>query len=247
MQSTNPLPVQSHCLLDQLQDGTIAADRLLDLLRRYRLMPKLLQEVVIDDAIAPQPCDRAEIFEAYRQFYTQYNIKSDEQFQAWLDRNRTDRDQIEAMITRNLKLEKFKQERWGHQLESYFLKRKRFLDRVIYSLIRVDSPTIARELYFRLQAGEASFSDLAKRYSKGHESQTNGVLGPVEMNQPHPALAEILATHAPGELIPPIHIEDWVILARVEQFFPAQLDDAMRQRLLHELFEEWLDTQLATL
>jgi parvulin-like peptidyl-prolyl isomerase len=231
--------------LEQLQNETIATCDLLALLRRYQLMPKLLREMVIDQAIAPFPHTPEEVAESYRAFYTQQKLQSEQELQNWLIRNKFDKLQLDLLIVRGIKLEKFKQINWKNQLQSYFLKRKRFLDRVIYSLIRVRESAIARELFFRLQEGEESFAEVAKAYSLGHEAQTAGLIGPVELSRPHPALAQLLATHEPGQIIPPIHLDGWVVIVRVEQFFPATLDQEMRQRLLHELFEQWLEKQLA--
>jgi hypothetical protein len=37
---------------------------------------------------------------------------------------------------------------------------------------------------------------------------------------------------------------DWWVITQLEQLMPAQLDETMRQRLLNELFENWLQEQL---
>ncbi len=153
-------------------------------------------------------------------------------------------EQLEALATRGLRIEKFKQATWGHKLESYFLSCKSQLDKVIYSLIRTKDMGVAQELYFRIQAGEQSFAELAREYSQGPESQTGGLIGPVELSTPHPTLAKMLRVSQPGQLWPPMHLGEWVAIARLEKFIPAQLDEPMRQRLLNELFADWLQEQL---
>lgn len=47
----------------------------------------------------------------------------------------------------------------------------------------------------------------------------------------------------PGQLWPPTRIEDWWVIVRLEKFMPAQLDEAMRRRLLEELFLAWLQEE----
>jgi hypothetical protein len=37
-----------------------------------------------------------------------------------------------------------------------------------------------------------------------------------------------------------------VIILRPEKLIPAKLDDLMRQRMLNELFEQWLQEQMKT-
>ncbi|WP_019504825.1 hypothetical protein [Pleurocapsa sp. PCC 7319] len=59
-------------------------------------------------------------------------------------------------------------------------------------------------------------------------------------------MAEILATSQVGQIRPVSHGE-WQMIVRLEKAIPAQLDRAMRQRLMNELFELWLSKQLSQL
>ena len=113
----------------------------------------------------------------------------------------------------------------------------------MYSLIRVKDPYLAQELYFRVQEGEQSFSEIAREYSEGPEAETGGLLGPVDLGVPHPALAKMLLRSKPGELLPPSRLGDWVVVVRLEKYMPAQLDEVMRKRLLNELFDRWVKTE----
>jgi parvulin-like peptidyl-prolyl isomerase len=227
-------------LLTKLLQGKIASDDLIALLNQYGMLPPLVRELLIDQAIAPIALSPEETLRACQQFYQQHQINSETDLQTWLDDRGLSRDQLDALATRTVKLEQFKQNTWGHKLESYFLQRKAYLDRVIYSLIRITDMGIAQELYFRIQEGEQPLTELAREHSQGPEAQTGGLLGPVELSVPHPALAKILSASQPGQLMPPTRLGDWIVIVRLEKFLPAQLDNAMRQRLLNELFEEWV-------
>jgi parvulin-like peptidyl-prolyl isomerase len=231
-----------------LQNGhtKLTAESLIPLLQQYGMLPQLIREILIDQAIEPFTLSEDEALKAYEQFYQRYQLKNEADLNSWLSQQGMTRDQLEHVMTRNLRVEKFKQKTWENQTESYFLQRKARLDRVIYSLIRVTSLDLAQELYFRIQEGEQAFADIARAYSKGAEAQTGGLIGPVELSVPHPVLANFLANSQPGQLSPPTRLMDWIVLVRLEQFLPAQLDDTIRSRLLNELFEEWLQTQLQT-
>ncbi|HEY9616503.1 MAG TPA: peptidylprolyl isomerase [Microcoleaceae cyanobacterium] len=230
--------------LEKLQQGTISSEELISLLEKYRLLPQLQRELLIDQTIASLTCTTEELTQGCNEFCQSHQIASDEMLQAWLGRNNFTVEQWQASIARNIKVEKFKQATWENKLESYFLKRKGQLDRMIYSLIRVKDPHVAQELYFRIQEGEHSFADLAGKYSEGPEAQTGGLIGPVELSVPHPQLAKQLMGSQPGQLLLPMSLGGWIVIARLEKLFPAQLDQAMRQRLLNELFEQWIQEQL---
>ncbi|NJR68762.1 MAG: hypothetical protein HC771_08900 [Synechococcales cyanobacterium CRU_2_2] len=114
---------------------------------------------------------------------------------------------------------------------------------MIYSLLRLKDAAIAQELYFRLESEEAVFTDLATQYSQGPEANTGGLIGPADLGGCHPRLAEMMRVSQPGQLWPPTRIEDWWVIVRLEKFMPAQLDEAMRRRLLEELFLAWLQEE----
>ena len=219
-------------------------NQILLLLNQYGILPQFAREILIDCAIAEVAIAEDEALGAYKKFYQQHQLNSEEDLQAWLKARGMSREQLQYIATRGLKLAKFQEQTWGNKLESYFLGRKQQLDRVVYSLIRVKDPYLAQELYFRVQEGEQSFSEIAREYSEGPESETGGLLGPVDLGVPHPALAKMLLRIKPGELLPPTRLGDWVVFVRLEKYLPAQLDEGMRQRLLNELFEQWVKTEV---
>jgi parvulin-like peptidyl-prolyl isomerase len=231
----------------KIGERLITAEEVLPLLAGYRMLPQFIQEVLIDQAIASIDCTPEETAEACEQFYTQAQISDEKARAMWLSRYGMTETQLQDLATRSVRIEKFKQVTWGLKLESYFLSRKGQLDKVIYSLIRTKDVGIAQELYFRILEGEQSLGELARVYSQGPEAQTDGLIGPVELSVPHPTLAQLLTLSQPGQLCPPTRVGEWLVLVRLEKFIPAQLDDAMRRRLLDECFNTWLADQLEKL
>lgn len=147
--------------------------------------------------------------------------------------------------TRNDKLQQFKEQQWGNQLERYFLQRKRHLDQVVYSMIRTSELGLTQELYFRAKEQEASFADLAKTYSQGSEALTNGIVGPVAIASLPPQIAQKLAGLQPGKISSPIKFQNQWVIFKLEHWLPAQLNNKTKQLLLNELFEAWLQEQIA--
>lgn len=218
----------------QFGDRILPSGEVLQLLQKYQLVPPLLKEVVIDQAIAQVEHTPQEEQLACEQLAQQYQGRQEQ----------INLEQIKSIAIRQLKLEKFKEATWGQDLDSYFYQRKPQLDRVIYSLITTSEIGIAQEIYFRIQEGEQSFAELAREYAQGPESQTDGLVGPVELQGLNPMLARILSVSQPQQLSPPTQIGEWLVIVRLEKLLPAQLDRQMRQRLLNERFQSWLQTQI---
>lgn len=228
----------------QVGSQTITSQEIIPLLVGYQLLPQLLRELIVDQAIGDLSCTSDEIAIACQKFFQHHQIASEEALQAWTAYYNINPEKIQDLATRPLRIAKYKQATWGAQLESYFLNYKSKLDKVIYSLIRTKDAGIAQELYFRIQAQEQSFTEVAREYSLGPESQTGGLQGPVELSVPHPTLAKMLSVSQPGQLLPPTRVGEWMVIVRLEKFIPAVLDEPIRQQLLNNLFENWISQQV---
>ena len=115
--------------------------------------------------------------------------------------------------------------------ESLYLRYKDRLDRVLYSLIRVESSEQAHHLFYSIEANELEFGEAAAQYSIGPESKTQGIVGPVDLTTPHPEIAARLRTAKPRQLFPPFKADQWHVLLRLEYRFDSEYDDKTRQFL----------------
>jgi parvulin-like peptidyl-prolyl isomerase len=161
----------------------------------------------------------------------------------WLKERSLSRDDLLDQLTQPLKLSKLAFDQFGNQAESRFLERKEELDQVIYSLVRVKDSGMAYELYLQLEANEANFETLASDHSEGPEQRSGGRVGPGSLKRAHPRLQQLLRTATPGVVQEPILIEQWWVVARLEERQEASFDDAMRQRMASELLQEWLTSE----
>ncbi|MEM6398726.1 MAG: peptidylprolyl isomerase [Cyanobacteria bacterium P01_D01_bin.116] len=227
-----------------INNQIINQENLIPLLANYGMMPILIRETIIERAIENIDCQEEEILMGLKHFFQRSGITNRTEHEVWLQHYKMTQAQLDKMVTRRLKIKKFQQQMWGHKLESYFLERKKQLDKVIYSMIRTDDEGIARELYFRIQAGEENFAELACNYSQGAETNTNGIVGPVELGTLNPIFANQLAVSQPGKVWEPIKFGESFLIIRVEKFISVKLDPFTRQRLINELFEGWLNEQI---
>ncbi|OKH50406.1 peptidylprolyl isomerase [Calothrix sp. HK-06] len=230
----------------QMGNEKLQAEELLSLLHRYQLLPQVLRAKVIDETLAGFSCTTGEKEAAIAQFCQAYQLTSIEEQQAWLQQHHLTETMMQELAIRPVLIRKFQRAMWGNKLEAYFLQRKADLDQVVYSLIRTPDEGLAQELYFRIVEGEQSFATLAQQYSQGAEATTGGVLGPVPLSQPHPAIRKILSVSQPNQIWEPRVISQWYVIIRLEKLLPAQLDEAMQQYLLNELFETWIQQEIQT-
>jgi len=210
------------------------------LLKNLNLMPIFLRryfESKFTKKIIPS---KEEQIEYQKKFMRRENIVNKEGLNDWLKFNGVEESDLNLNIYNSVKLEKFKEEKFSQYVEDIFLKRKTSLDRVTYSIIRVKSKEKIVELHLRLREEESTFPDLSAEFSEGIENVLHGLVGPLELGKVNINIAERLKASKSGQLWPPFELEGWWVLLRHERLIPATLNNAMRQRLINEMYESWM-------
>jgi parvulin-like peptidyl-prolyl isomerase len=223
------------------QQWQVSQKRLEELVRRTESVRQLLKREIEEQIISIVNLPKEDLNNLNQRHRDSHQLDTDEALQAWLDQRNWDDEDFTLHVSRQECLNRFAKQQFGAGIEEDFLRRKNELDTVVYSLLRVHDQGMARELWIQLSEGETTFAEAAAHYSDGPEATTKGVIGPVPLGQLQPELAERLRSLQQGELREPLAAGPWWILLRLEQLTPAKLDDAMRQRLLQEQFDRWLE------
>jgi len=224
----------------------ILTPQVCQLLSRHELLDPLLRKLLLEQELASISLTQADLIEAEQRARQVQDLVTQERFELWMQQQNLTYPRYQQLIAARERRHRLILGRFGPKAEAHFLDRKTQLDRVVYSLLRVNNPNLARELYFRLQAGEADFAELAERFAEGPERQTRGVVGPVPLTQAHPILAEHLRTSQAGQLLEPFAIESWWLVVRLESYTPATLDDQTRLQMATELLEQWINQQVSS-
>jgi len=218
-------------------DSELARAGLLEAAWRHRLMAEASQ--------ASPPLEPMAAAQALAALLEQLQLQDPNRRESWLQERGLNDTDLQAMAELPQRWQAWCNKRFTALLETEFLRRKGEFDQVIYSLLRLKDGELASELHQQLREGEASFSELAGRYSEGPEQRSGGLVGPVPLSTPHPALARLLQISQPGQLWPPKQLESWWIIVRLEELRGAQLDEPMAQRLILEQGEDWLRGQVS--
>ena len=210
-------------------------------LNRWGLLDQVIRERFVDELLVNCPFPEPERMMLLRhELERKYSFTDLTQKKTWLEQKQLTELDFDRMAARRWQWLTWCRQHWGAELQTIFLRRKPELDQVTYSLLRLTDFELASELYLQIREGEARFSDLAKSFSGGPEKSNGGLLGPVSMSQPHPALSRLLQVSKPGQLWPPKQLEGWWVVVRLERLQPAILDSAMEERLLLEQGEQLL-------
>ena len=224
----------------EIEGDLISLEETPMLLRNLNLMPLFLRRYFENKFTSDIQPSREEQVTFQQKFMAREKITDKESLENWIKVRRITESDLNQNIYKTLQLEIFKKKKFNDYVEKVFLQRKSDLDRVTYSLIRAKKREKIVELNLRLKEEEATFSELSSEFSEGIENVLNGLIGPIELGQVNPMIAERLKSSNPGQLWPPFELENWWVLLRLERFMAASLNDAMRNRLINEMYESWI-------
>lgn len=232
-------------LLEALQEAS--SHELLSLLFRFGLGESFLsqlkeRQVVFEHSDLPDPDSIHQ--QAFDLYCENHALTSPEKQAEWcLRHSMTSADLLSEAIHqyRKSKLQDFLIAGNG---ESMFLRYKDKLDRVLYSLLRVDNPLLCQELYYSIESGEISFAEASEKYSMGPESKTAGIVGPVDLTTPHPEISARLRTAQVGHLIGPFVADDWHSIIRLDYRFDSEFDDKTQSFLKELTFKSEINKSL---
>ncbi len=213
------------------------------ILQKYNQLIPLIKSIKKTEDIDSINIEEKEINVLLQNFCNERQIQSEEELLKWLEDNKLSKKVLIEKISIPLRTITYAKRNFNNKINSYFLKKKDVLDQFTYSLIRVKSKNKANEIFFRIQDEEESFSDLAFQYSEGFEKKMNGLVGPATVANAHPTIAAILKSSSEGDLHPPVQIDQWFIIIRLESFHPAILDEIMEQKMALEMYEQSLEGQ----
>ena len=135
-------------------------------------------------------------------------------------------------------LKKLSLEKFSSQAEKIFQIRKDYhYDQYFYSLLRNKNKSQIFEFYYQIESNESSINDLSKEFSSGYEKSKLGIIGPVNLANINPEIAEILKTSKDSIINDPIEInKEWYLLQR-ENFVPAIYNKYYQDKICMELLE----------
>ena len=226
----------------QVGKRTFTTDAICEQLSNSDLLPQVLREMIIDEILTDWeidldgkiPYNREEFAEGCDRLGKLAGYQGLNQLQLY------------KIVDRHLRLRKFKHARWNSRVYSYYLQHKSRFDRIEFSIIGVTDRGLAEEIFFRVQSGEQSLSNLAFKYSECEAARDGGKISTGDIDRSHPGISQYLGQLRSGELSPIFLLDNLYVFIRSEGYISAELNDNLNNILIDELFETWVQEQIST-
>ena len=141
-------------------------------------------------------------------------------------------------------MKKLSLDEFSSQAEKIFEIRKAYhYDQYFYSLLRNKNKSQIYEFYYQIESNESSINNLSKEYSSGSEKSKLGIIGPVNLVNINPEIAEVLKFSKDSVINDPIEINnEWYLIQR-ENFIPAKYSEYYENQICMELLEIELEKE----
>lgn len=170
----------------------------------------------------------------------QYQISQTEK---WLAERSLSTSDLVDYATMEILKDRVREHVASGKVERYFAEHRSQFDMVALSRIVVNERWLAREIRFKTMEG-AEFFLLAREYSTDELSRlAGGFVGRLERAQLPRAIAEQAFGSVPGTVAGPLEIDKKFYVIKIEEVYPAELNEEIRTRIERILFEEWLSSK----
>ncbi len=231
----------------KIGERLLCDDQIIEALVEYKLFEPLVGQVILDRALATVALSEQEVYHALADGEIPAAASLEEFLIQWCQQNQVSEDYLHKVVLRGLRLNKFKQSYFEPKIISEFLRIKPDLDQVEYSRIRVGDFFLAQELYFQIQDDGADFLELARQHSLDGESLDGSWIEPTSLASLPPEISNLFKNGQEGKLYKPVLVDDLFWVVRLERIYPARLTASMRSLLRGQLYNDWLQAQIAAL
>ena len=181
-----------------------------------------------------------EINQTKEEFFLRYDInqlKNNKDNKIFL--HHLNKEIIKLASLKKLSLDEFS----SQAKEIFEIRRAYHYDQYFYSLLRSKNKAQIFEFYYQIESNESNINNLSKEYSSGSEKSKLGMIGPVNLVNINPEIAEILRFSKDSVINDPIEVNnEWYLIQR-EKFIPAIYNQYYENQICMELLEIELEKE----
>lgn len=173
------------------------------------------------------------------------NLRRAEETLAWLEKHCLCVDEFEEVAYISLISSKLAQHLFTAKVEPFFLEHQLNYAQVVMYEVVLDDEDLAMELFYALTEGEISFYEITHQYSHNTElRRSGGYRGILHRKDLKPEISAAVFAATPPEILKPIVTSKGAHLILVEELIQPKLDEILRNKILSDLFSEWLKQQI---
>ncbi|MDZ8106224.1 MAG: peptidylprolyl isomerase [Nostoc sp. DedQUE12a] len=163
---------------------------------------------------------------------------------SWLQKHCLSLDEFEELVHIRVLSSKLAQHLFAHKVEPFFVENQLNYAQIVMYEVVFDDEDLATELFYAIQEGEMNFHEVAHQYIQDIElRRSGGYRGKLSRLNLKPEISTAVFAATPPQLLAPIVTSKGIHLIFVEEIIQPKLTQLLRQKILSDLFLEWLNKQ----
>jgi parvulin-like peptidyl-prolyl isomerase len=208
---------------------------------------KIIERKIIISAVEEAGIEvtKEELQQAANQMRAISQLKDAQATWEWLKKYGLSIDDFEEIVYLTLISRKLINHLFADKVEPYFYEHQLdYAGAIIYEII-LDDEDEAIELVYEIQEGEISFQEAAQQHIQDTElRRKGGYRGNVKRTEMKPEVSAAVFAANPPEILKPIVTADGIYLVLVEEIVKPELDKKLHQKIMLDLFTEWLKQKM---
>jgi parvulin-like peptidyl-prolyl isomerase len=163
----------------------------------------------------------------------------------WLERNHLSVTEFEELVYNKVLSRKLANHLFSGQVEKFFYEHRLDYDTAVTYEVTFEDRGLALELFYALQEDEITWTEIARIYIQEPElRRTAGYRGARHRKEFRPEIAAVIFASTPPQILKPITTQKGVYLIWVEEVIQPKLDEQLREKIMNELFTNWLKQEI---
>ena len=242
--------IMSQTLINSKQTITVTQEDILHQIKLSRKVPELIEQIIIRKIVTTTAAEAGievkteELQKAANQMRAMSQLTDAQSTWIWLEKHGLSLDDFEEIVYITLLSQKLTNHLFKDRVEPYFYEHQLdYAGAIIYEII-LDDEDEAMELFYEIQEDEISFSEAARQYIQDTElRRKGGYRGKVDRTDMKPEVSAAIFAASPPTILKPIVTANGVYLVLVEEIVKPELDKQLHQKIMLNLFTEWLKKQ----
>lgn len=247
LSATEQQPVQESALLET---STATDEDIIAYLRRSHKIAEIAA-LAEREALVLSICEQLgvtvsdeELQAAGDVFRQEHKLLGASETLVWLSQQRVTVEDWSQGIRVALLTKKLIEHLFGDAIDAHYVSNRNDYKRVALSQVLVRDLPDALRVAHAIREEHTSFCALSLEYSKGKQSKANGgFVGICFLAKLMPEIAQAISEVKEGEVIGPIQTKLGYHILKIEKWFPAELNQSVREEILDSLFQVWLREQ----
>lgn len=233
------------------QTITITSENILNQVKLSLKVPEIIEGIITRQVIAKAAAEAGieptteELQKAADAMRAMNKLHGAKETWTWLEKHNLSLDNFEEMVHYTFLSGKLANHLFADKVEPYFFENQlNYAGAVIYEAV-LDDEDLAMELYYAIQEGEMTFSEVAHQYIQEQElRRSGGYRGIVKRRELKPEISAVVFAAQPPQIVKPVVTSKGVHLIFVEEIIQPELTDKLRYQILSDLFDGWLKEQV---